>query len=360
MNKLRNLYGNISITNLINKNYGEKYLGQCFEKCLKGCNVEHNFTWFDFNVELNKLNIGTLHNSLKTVMDDLNNFEYFYFSISNNVTNNLFYGDSFPSWSTIKTQNYQKGIFRVNCIDCLDRTNVFQSLLAKCVLYLQLKKININLYEQKKFPFYVFKNYYDEILYRKIWINNANAISIIYSGAGALKNDITQNGKRTINGIIQDLCHIIQRYINNNFIDGYNNDCINLVINESVNYSNTFHLHKNKYNQLAKVLFEFLIIFSTSVCTNPVQKLLKGIYLFSHNISYSMISKSIHYVMLFLRSNFPRILLSYQQPKYLFMMSTLAKASGIISTSFVVLIFFFIYVFIQKRRVISSPKLATS
>ena len=32
----------------------------------------------------------------------------------------------------------QKGVFRTNCIDCLDRTNVVQSLLAKRSLQQQL------------------------------------------------------------------------------------------------------------------------------------------------------------------------------------------------------------------------------
>lgn len=27
----------------------------------------------------------------------------------------------------------QDGVFRTNCIDCLDRTNVVQSMLARCV-----------------------------------------------------------------------------------------------------------------------------------------------------------------------------------------------------------------------------------
>ena len=32
----------------------------------------------------------------------------------------------------------QEGIFRTNCIDCLDRTNVVQGLVAKIVLQNQL------------------------------------------------------------------------------------------------------------------------------------------------------------------------------------------------------------------------------
>ena len=33
---------------------------------------------------------------------------------------------------------YQRGIFRVNCIDCLDRTNVVQSAIARIVLEIQV------------------------------------------------------------------------------------------------------------------------------------------------------------------------------------------------------------------------------
>jgi hypothetical protein len=37
----------------------------------------------------------------------------------------------------------QDGIFRTNCIDCLDRTNVVQSMLAKRVLSDALSKLEI-------------------------------------------------------------------------------------------------------------------------------------------------------------------------------------------------------------------------
>ncbi len=36
-------------------------------------------------------------------------------------------------------ENVQEGVFRTNCIDCLDRTNVVQSLLGRSVLQDQLK-----------------------------------------------------------------------------------------------------------------------------------------------------------------------------------------------------------------------------
>ena len=38
-----------------------------------------------------------------------------------------------------KTLAQQTGTFRSNCMDCLDRTNVIQSLLARCSLQSQLQ-----------------------------------------------------------------------------------------------------------------------------------------------------------------------------------------------------------------------------
>lgn len=37
----------------------------------------------------------------------------------------------------------QRGVFRVNCIDCLDRTNVVQSAFAREVLNTQLEALGI-------------------------------------------------------------------------------------------------------------------------------------------------------------------------------------------------------------------------
>ena len=37
----------------------------------------------------------------------------------------------------------QEGVFRVNCIDCLDRTNVVQTAIARSVLENQLTKLGV-------------------------------------------------------------------------------------------------------------------------------------------------------------------------------------------------------------------------
>lgn len=41
----------------------------------------------------------------------------------------------------LSSQQEQKGVFRTNCMDCLDRTNVVQSVLARNILLSQLYKV---------------------------------------------------------------------------------------------------------------------------------------------------------------------------------------------------------------------------
>jgi len=110
----------------------------------------------------------------------------------------------------------QDGVFRTNCIDCLDRTNVVQSMLAKRNLAHVLKKLNIintdeNIDNTKEI----------EMLFKNVWADNADMISIQYSGTGALKTDFTRTGKRTKFGLLKDGINSLTRYYKNNFNDGF-------------------------------------------------------------------------------------------------------------------------------------------
>jgi hypothetical protein len=67
-----------------------------------------------------------------------------------------------------------------------------------------------------------------ETTFRTVWSNNADEISIIYTGTPALKTDFTRTGKRTYKGALNDAHNSITRYYINNFCDGYNHDCLDL------------------------------------------------------------------------------------------------------------------------------------
>lgn len=59
-----------------------------------------------------------------------------------------------------------------------------------------------------------------ESLFKSVWADHADIISIQYSGTGALKTDFTRTGKRTYNGMFRDLKNSLIRYYKNNLRDG--------------------------------------------------------------------------------------------------------------------------------------------
>ena len=88
-------------------------------------------------------------------------------------------------------------------MDCLDRTNVVQSVLGRQVLMKIL--VDNDLMEgssiDKNNPFQEFPGALEQI-FRNIWTDNADTLSRFYSGTGALKTDFTKTGKRTSMGAL--------------------------------------------------------------------------------------------------------------------------------------------------------------
>ena len=61
-----------------------------------------------------------------------------------------------------------------------------------------------------------------EQVFRDMWTDNADAISILYCGTRALKTDFTRTGKKTYPGAATDFKNSTVRYVIGNFYDGYN------------------------------------------------------------------------------------------------------------------------------------------
>lgn len=64
----------------------------------------------------------------------------------------------------------------------------------------------------------------------QVWADNADLISLQYSGTGALKTDFTRTGKRTFKGLLRDGLNSLTRYVKNNFSDGFRQDSIELFL----------------------------------------------------------------------------------------------------------------------------------
>jgi hypothetical protein len=99
----------------------------------------------------------------------------------------------------------QNGVVRVNCVDCLDRTNVVQTMVAQRALDAQAAKLNLGAVRPE--------------VTRRAWSEQADALSMAYTSASALKTDFTRTGKRSLAGVIGDSLTSVRRLMNRAFTD---------------------------------------------------------------------------------------------------------------------------------------------
>ncbi|ORY98766.1 SacI homology domain-domain-containing protein [Syncephalastrum racemosum] len=120
----------------------------------------------------------------------------------------------------------QNGVFRTNCMDCLDRTNVVQSAFARHVLNLQLMRFGITEYPDQGIKYYGdFENTFNHL-----WANNGDMISRMYAGTSALKGDFTRTGKRNFTGLMNDASNSLARFYINTVKDFWRQATIDYLL----------------------------------------------------------------------------------------------------------------------------------
>jgi hypothetical protein len=108
-------------------------------------------------------------------------------------------------------------------MDCLDRTNVVQSVVARIMLVRVLRDLAVFGPQEGTTGDF-------EAMFKNCWADNADAVSMQYSGTGALKTDYTRTGKRGVRGMIGDGVNSCVRYVRNNFMDGGRQDSFDLFL----------------------------------------------------------------------------------------------------------------------------------
>lgn len=154
----------------------------------------------------------------------------------------------------------QKGTFRTNCMDCLDRTNVVQGVFSRYVAHEQLQQLNliprpVNTRSQRS----AFEKFPDalENVFREGWTDNADVMSYLYTGTPALKTDFTRTGRRTYKGAMNDGINSVTRYFINNFTDGYYHDCLDL---STLQLTATSKLRERKAISPIKLTFVLMML----------------------------------------------------------------------------------------------------
>ncbi|ORX71332.1 hypothetical protein DL89DRAFT_222007, partial [Linderina pennispora] len=120
----------------------------------------------------------------------------------------------------------QSGAFRVNCMDCLDRTNVVQSAIARYVLNEQLVRLGIHAAPELGLSAYSGL----EATMNNLWANNGDYISRQYAGTSAMKGDFTRTGKRNFAGVMSDASYSLARLWINTFRDYFSQSALDFIM----------------------------------------------------------------------------------------------------------------------------------
>ncbi|KAL8694146.1 MAG: hypothetical protein Q9218_001143 [Villophora microphyllina] len=119
----------------------------------------------------------------------------------------------------------QEGIFRTNCLDCLDRTNLIQTIISQMAIELFLSHRS----ERATADFWM--------RHSSLWADNGDALSKIYAGTGALKSSFTRHGKMSLAGAIADARKSATRLYINNFADQGRQNTIDMLLGRLVDQS---------------------------------------------------------------------------------------------------------------------------
>lgn len=210
----KELYGDNYLVNLVNQSGHELPVKDAYESAVHALNdPKLHYIYFDFHHECRKMRwyrVKLLIDHLKDM--GLKKTDFFHVVRS-------------PSGETIKIVSEQKSVVRTNCMDCLDRTNVVQSVLAHWILQEELEEAGVITngvaWEEDKQLLSTFQGF---------WADNADAVSCSYSGTSALKTDFTRTGKRTRSGAVKDFVNSASRYYQNNLADGPRQDSYDLIL----------------------------------------------------------------------------------------------------------------------------------
>jgi hypothetical protein len=134
---------------------------------------------------------------------------------------------AYASGDALDVRVRQTAVVRTNCMDCLDRTNVVQSMIARHVLVRQLVDLGILAPGASAMAI---DDVAFEHLFKNTWADNADAVAMAYAGSGALKADFTRTGVRSNKGAVQDGVNSVTRYVKNNFLDGPKQDAFDVML----------------------------------------------------------------------------------------------------------------------------------
>ncbi|KAH8696712.1 polyphosphoinositide phosphatase Fig4 [Talaromyces proteolyticus] len=118
----------------------------------------------------------------------------------------------------------QSGIVRTNCIDCLDRTNAAQFVIAKRALGYQLHALGV--IEETQIEYDT-----DAVnMFTNMWHDHGDTIAIQYGGSHLVNTMATYRKTNQWTSQSRDMVESFKRYYNNSFLDAQRQEAYNLFL----------------------------------------------------------------------------------------------------------------------------------
>ncbi|TFK92292.1 hypothetical protein K466DRAFT_659372 [Polyporus arcularius HHB13444] len=204
LSKTASIYGPLTIVNLAEQHGKEGQVTTKYADYVKELDLpDIKYHAYDFHAETKGMKYENISKLIETLERTFESQGYFW--VSNR-----------------QIMSTQKGAFRVNCIDSLDRTNVVESAFARYVLNRQLGAVALLNPEEHRTEV--------DVVFNDVWANNGDAISRAYAGTSALKGDFTRTGKRDLAGLLNDGVNSLSRMYTSTFGDWFSQAVIDFML----------------------------------------------------------------------------------------------------------------------------------
>jgi hypothetical protein len=207
----------------------------------------------------------------------------------NDISPNLYEFEDFMEYYVQK--NKQTVLLRTNCLDCLDRTNAVQTKFGFYALYKILVSLNsgllqyftgdfayepLRMFESSASPFF-------ESL-RKLWADNGDTISKIYTGTGATTSSVTRKGEKSgITSFIDHKLKTLSRFYLNTFDDDFKQEIIDILLHKKSSSIRQSSILTSQFDTIQKPDTTKITIITLFSCKNNGniiinESVLKGIF----------------------------------------------------------------------------------
>ncbi|RYP49632.1 hypothetical protein DL768_004674 [Monosporascus sp. mg162] len=230
--ELEQAYGAVHIVNLLSATKpGEAELTELFHYGVQHCpltrpgegqSADHTLlreTDYDFHAETRTAGYEAARDIRRYIEHSAEGFAY-YLAEETDDSNDTANEPSDSRRMVVVLQ--QEGVFRTNCLDCLDRTNLIQTLISQ----MAVEAFLAHRAEYATSDFWM--------RHSTLWADNGDALSRTYAGTGALKSSFTRHGKMSLAGAFADARKSATRLYINNFTDKARQNTIDLLLGRLV------------------------------------------------------------------------------------------------------------------------------